>query len=117
MWLCLDALASPNSTPGGGTAADIAAATGAALLIMVASLTKTRNGTAAEAAALGEVKTALVRIRARLFALAEVDAEAFSQVRAAYRLPKTTDAVPGGSGGGRGPGMEGLRTQFRQLGF
>jgi len=87
----LDALASPEPTPGGGTAAAVVAATGAALLTMVASLPKTRNKTEEEAAALAAVRTALASIRERLVALADVDADAFNQVMAAYRLPKATD--------------------------
>src|SRR5262245_9830052 len=87
----LDVLARPEPTPGGGTAAAIAAATGTSLLMMVAGLTKTRNGTAEEAAALGEARLALERIRERLVRLADVDSEAFNEVMAAYRLPKATD--------------------------
>lgn len=88
----LDALASPEPTPGGGTAAAIAAATGAALLTMIASLPKTRNKTEQEAAALATVRTALASLRERLVSLADIDADAFNQVMAAYRLPKTSDA-------------------------
>jgi formiminotetrahydrofolate cyclodeaminase len=87
----LDAIASPEPTPGGGTAAAIAAATGAALLTMVASLPKTRNKTENEAAALAAVRAALGPVRERLVSLADLDADAFEQVMAAYRLPKTTD--------------------------
>lgn len=88
----LDALASADPTPGGGTAAAIVAATGTALLTMVASLPKTRNKTEEEAAALAAVRTALASVRERLLALADVDADAFNLVMAAYRLPKATDA-------------------------
>src|ERR1700752_94842 len=88
----LDALASPEPTPGGGTAAAIAGATGVALLTMVAGLSKTRHQTSDEAQALAAVRTALVPVRERLRTLADVDTEAFNQVMAAYRLPKATDA-------------------------
>jgi glutamate formiminotransferase/formiminotetrahydrofolate cyclodeaminase len=87
----LDAVASPEPTPGGGTAAAIVAATGAALLAMVAGLTKTRHQTAEEAQALAAARTAISDIRARLLTLADVDSEAFNQVMAAYRLPKGTE--------------------------
>src|SRR4029453_1289590 len=43
----LDALASPDPTPGGGTAAAVAGAIGVSLLTMVAGLTKTRQQTEA----------------------------------------------------------------------
>jgi formiminotetrahydrofolate cyclodeaminase len=87
----LDALASPEPTPGGGTAAAVAAATGTALLIMVAGLSKTRNRSEEDAAALAAVRTAIGDSRDRLLALADTDSDAFSQVMAAFRLPKGTD--------------------------
>ena len=43
----LDAFASSDPTPGGGSAAALAGAMGAALLAMVAGLPKTRTGAAA----------------------------------------------------------------------
>ena len=50
----LEALASSEPTPGGGTAAAIAGAMGASLLVMVTGLAKSRNNTDEEKAALGE---------------------------------------------------------------
>ena len=88
----LDALASPEPTPGGGTAAAIAGAMGASLLMMVAGLAKSRTGTEEERVALSEARAALTGVRERLVALADTDSEAFNQVMAAYRLPKTSDA-------------------------
>ena len=88
----LDALASPEPTPGGGTAAAIAGATGVALLTMVAGLSKTRHQTGDEAQVLTAVRTPLVSVRERLLTLADVDTESFNQVMAAYRLPRGTDA-------------------------
>jgi methenyltetrahydrofolate cyclohydrolase len=41
----LDAFRSPDPTPGGGSASALASAVGASLLLMVAALPKTRNGT------------------------------------------------------------------------
>jgi formiminotetrahydrofolate cyclodeaminase len=87
----LDALASPEPTPGGGTAAAIAGATGAALLTMVAGLAKTRHRTDDEARAMAQAKASLLGIRERLVTLADVDTDAFNRVMAAYRLPKATD--------------------------
>jgi len=87
----LDALASPEPTPGGGTAAAIAGAMGASLLMMVAGLSKSRTNTEQEKAALYEARAALTSICDRLRALADTDSEAFNQVIAAYRLPKATD--------------------------
>jgi formiminotetrahydrofolate cyclodeaminase len=87
----LDNLASAEPTPGGGTASAIAGAMGAALLMMVAGLPRTRGNTDEERAVLQETRTALSAIRDRLSALADADAGAFEQVMAAYRLPKATD--------------------------
>jgi methenyltetrahydrofolate cyclohydrolase len=87
----LDALASPEPTPGGGTAAALAGAIGASLLMMVAGLTKSRTGTEEERIALAEARASLTAVRERLVALADTDAEAFDQVMAAYRLPKASD--------------------------
>ena len=87
----LDALSSPDPTPGGGTAAAIAGAIGTALLGMVAGLTKTRTQAEGEVKALAAARAALAETRARLMTLADVDTEAFNQVLAAYRLPKATD--------------------------
>jgi formiminotetrahydrofolate cyclodeaminase len=91
----LDALASAEPTPGGGTAAAIAGAMGTSLLMMVAGLTKSRTGTEHERVALAEARAALTSVRDRLVALADTDAEAFNQVMAAYRLPKATDQDKG----------------------
>jgi methenyltetrahydrofolate cyclohydrolase len=87
----LDALASPDPTPGGGTAAAVAGAIGVSVLTMVAGLTKTRQQTEAAAEAMAAAKSTLAGIRERLVALADTDTEAFNQVMAAYRLAKITD--------------------------
>jgi formiminotetrahydrofolate cyclodeaminase len=87
----LAALASPDPTPGGGTAAAIAGAMGTSLLVMVAGLAKSRNNTDEEKAALASASTAIAPITARLTSLADADAASFDAVMAAYRLPKATD--------------------------
>lgn len=88
----LAALASPDPTPGGGTAAAIAGAMGASLLVMVSGLAKSRNNTDEEKAALATARAAIVPLASRLTALADADTDAFNHVMAAYRLPKATDA-------------------------
>jgi methenyltetrahydrofolate cyclohydrolase len=87
----VDALASPQPTPGGGTVAALAGAMGASLLMMVSGLPKTRGKTEAERAALGKARAAIEPLRNRLLALADEDAEAYDRVVAAYRLAKGTD--------------------------
>jgi formiminotetrahydrofolate cyclodeaminase len=88
----LDALASPEPTPGGGTAAAMAGAMGASLLMMVAGLAKSRTGADEERVALAEARAALSSVRDRFAALADADSEAYNQVLSAYRLPKQTEA-------------------------
>jgi formiminotetrahydrofolate cyclodeaminase len=87
----LAALASPEPTPGGGTAAAIAGAMGTSLLVMVAGLAKSKNNTDDEKAALATALAAIAPITARLTELADADAASFDAVMAAYRLPKTND--------------------------
>lgn len=87
----LDALASPDPTPGGGTASAIVGAMGAAVLIMVTSLAKSKTNTDDEKTALLAAKRALAPLKAELMRLADADSDAFDQVMAAYRRPKATD--------------------------
>jgi formiminotetrahydrofolate cyclodeaminase len=87
----LDALSSPAPTPGGGTAAAVAGALGASLLLMVASLDKSKNNADEERVLLADARRALTPLRTRLVELADADSEAFDHVMAAYRLPKGTD--------------------------
>lgn len=88
----LEALASSNPTPGGGTAAAIAGAMGTSLLVMVSSLAKSRNNSDEEKAALAKARQAIAPISAQLTQLADADSESYNGVMAAYRLPKATDA-------------------------
>src|SRR5918993_4099702 len=87
----LEALSSSNPTPGGGTAAAIAGAMGTSLLLMVTGLSKSKNNTDDEKAALAKARDVLVPIVAQLKQLADRDAQSFDRVMAAYRLPKNSD--------------------------
>jgi methenyltetrahydrofolate cyclohydrolase len=87
----LDALASGEPTPGGGTASAVTGAMGTALLVMVAALPKARTNTAEARAALDAARAELQPLRAALEVCADRDAEAFNAVMAAYRLPKVSD--------------------------
>ena len=62
----LSAFSSSAPTPGGGSASALAAATGASLLIMVASLPKTRTGAEDERLALASAANTLTAIRRQL---------------------------------------------------
>ncbi len=86
----LAAFASPDPTPGGGSASALAAAVGASLLAMVASLPKTRHGSEADRAALAASSPALDAVRRALAAAIDADSAAYDHVVAAYRLPKAT---------------------------
>jgi formiminotetrahydrofolate cyclodeaminase len=87
----LAAFASSDPTPGGGSASALASATGAALLIMVAALPRTRNGSADDREALDRTRAALVPIQARLTDAIDADTTAYERVVAAYKQPKATE--------------------------
>jgi methenyltetrahydrofolate cyclohydrolase len=87
----LDSFASPKPTPGGGSAAALAGAVGASLLMMVAALPRTRTGTEADRAALDGVLRELRHTRDHLADLVDRDSEAYDGVVRAYRLPKGSE--------------------------
>ena len=91
----LDAFASNAPVPGGGSAAALAGALGTSLLIMAASLSKSRTGAPEEAADLAEAAARLRPLRDRLTALIDEDGAAYTAVMGALRLPKAsaTDAA------------------------
>jgi formiminotetrahydrofolate cyclodeaminase len=81
-------LAASSATPGGGTAAALAGAMGAALIGMVCKLTVNKKEFADVAEELrGVIEETEMRCR-QLTDLADADSRAFDQVMAAYRLPK-----------------------------
>ncbi|MEN6478305.1 MAG: cyclodeaminase/cyclohydrolase family protein [Anaerolineales bacterium] len=84
----LDALASAAPAPGGGAACALTGALSAALVSMVANLTL--NKAPADAPSLQPVLEQANALRERLVTLVAADAEAYTQVVAAYRLPRTT---------------------------
>jgi len=88
----LDAFASNQPVPGGGSAAALAGAVGASLLIMVAGLPKTRHGTDEERSALTATAARLRPLRDELASLIDRDSEAYTSVINAYRLPRSTVA-------------------------
>ena len=87
----LDAFASNEPVPGGGSAAALAGALGTSLLLMVAGLPTTRTGAPEEAADLAEASARLRPIRNALTSLIQDDSDAYAAVLAAMRLPKRTD--------------------------
>jgi formiminotetrahydrofolate cyclodeaminase len=88
----LDAFASNQPVPGGGSASALAGAVGASLLIMVAGLPKTRHGTDEERSALTAAAGRLRPLRDELTLLVDRDSNAYKSVINAYRLPKSSEA-------------------------
>jgi methenyltetrahydrofolate cyclohydrolase len=91
----ITAFSAPEPTPGGGSASALASALGVSLLIMVAGLTKTRNGSDDDRAVLAAASTALAEIREALTDAIDADSAAYDQVVAAYKLPKGTPEEQG----------------------
>ena len=84
----LDELASAAPAPGGGAAAAVNAAVGAALVSMVCRLTIGKPRYAEHEATMTAALADAERLRASALALAAEDAEAFAAVARAYQLPK-----------------------------
>ena len=87
----LDALASQAATPGGGGAAAIIGAMGAALVSMVCNLTIGKKKYAEVEADMKDVLGKTEALRQRLTGMIEDDAKAFDAVMGAYGMAKETD--------------------------
>jgi formiminotetrahydrofolate cyclodeaminase len=92
VWAFLDALASGAPTPGGGGAAALAGAMGAALISMVCNLTIGRQRYAAVQDEMQALLDRAETLREELQQLAEEDVAAFSRLSTTYKLPRVTDA-------------------------
>jgi formiminotetrahydrofolate cyclodeaminase len=87
----LDNLASERPTPGGGGAAALCGAIGAALVSMVANLTIGKKNYEAVWQDLEAVNTKAEALRVELTGAIEEDVMAFNSVMAAYGLPRATE--------------------------
>jgi methenyltetrahydrofolate cyclohydrolase len=87
----LDRLGSDSPTPGGGAAAGVAGASGAALIGMVANLTIGKDGYEDAWERMREILPVVTSGRDELLDLADRDAAAFDAVMTAFRMPKDTD--------------------------
>ncbi|MGV8025378.1 MAG: glutamate formimidoyltransferase [Anaerolineaceae bacterium] len=87
----LDALASANPTPGGGSAAAWTAAEAAALVVMVARLTVGKSKYKDVEPLMYSLIEKAEELRARLQLAVDEDAAAFQKVMAAFKLPKDTE--------------------------
>ena len=87
----LDELASEQPTPGGGGAAAIMGAVGAALVSMVANLTIGKKNYEAFDEELKQARAKAEALRAELTAAINEDVDAFNAVMGAYGLPREGD--------------------------
>lgn len=88
----LEALASEEPTPGGGTASALAGALGSGLAEMVAALTLSKEKYAASHETVRPIAEAAAAARKEFLALAREDSEAYDEVMRARRLPKESEA-------------------------
>jgi methenyltetrahydrofolate cyclohydrolase len=88
----LERLGSSDPTPGGGAAAAVVGALGAALVEMTANLTLGRPRFADVEDKAKRIEQRAAELRRRLAALGDADAAAFEKVSAAYKLPRGDDA-------------------------
>ncbi|MDD3656024.1 MAG: cyclodeaminase/cyclohydrolase family protein [Atribacterota bacterium] len=87
----MDLLASRSATPGGGSVAALTGAMGAALLSMVSNLTVGKEKYQDVEEEIKELLKKSERLRATLEELMEKDIEAFNQLMAVMKLPKTNE--------------------------
>ena len=87
----IEQLASPNPTPGGGSASALAGAMAAAMVEMACNLTVGREKFRDVEEVLQVVRTRASELRAQLLASVDEDTDAYDQVSQAYKLPKDTD--------------------------
>jgi formiminotetrahydrofolate cyclodeaminase len=88
----LDRLASVDATPGGGSAAAIMGAMGAALVSMVCNVSIGKKSCEAAEPQLKAVREQAETLRLRLAAMVAEDVAAFDSLMAAYKLPKESDS-------------------------
>lgn len=87
----LDKLASKTSTPGGGGAAAVSGAMGAALISMVANFTIGKKGHEDVEEECKEILAKSEKLRADLTDAINDDVVVFNRVMASYGMPKETD--------------------------
>lgn len=86
----VERLATDAPAPGGGSAAALTGAIGAALVQMVVELSA-RRAADRDAEALIEIRGSAASLQSELLRLLEIDAAAYGSVVAARRLPKETE--------------------------
>ena len=83
--------AAGTAIPGGGSVAALNASLAASLTEMVANLTIGKKGYEAVAKEMNDIATETIALRAKLTTAIDRDAEAYSEVMAAFKLPRATD--------------------------
>ena len=87
----LDKAAAGTAVPGGGSVAALNAALAAGLSEMMANLTIGKKGYESSEADMRDILHKATALRAKFTAAIDQDAEAYSRVLAAFKLPKDTD--------------------------
>jgi formiminotetrahydrofolate cyclodeaminase len=87
----LEKAAAGTAVPGGGSVAALNASLAAGLTEMVANLTIGKKGYEAVAEEMNDIVGKTSLLREKLTAAIDRDAEAYSDVMAAFKLPKATD--------------------------
>jgi len=87
----LDAFSSTAPAPGGGAAAALTGAIGVSLLLMAAGIRTSRPGESTDSMALADATDKLRALRPMLAALIDRDAEAYTAVITALRMPSAPD--------------------------
>jgi formiminotetrahydrofolate cyclodeaminase len=86
----VDALASKEPVPGGGSTAALGGALAAALVSMVCNLTIGKKGYESVNAPMGDILQKTETLRRELLDLLESDTQVYAKVMAAYRHPRKT---------------------------
>jgi methenyltetrahydrofolate cyclohydrolase len=87
----LEKAAEGTAVPGGGSVAALNACLAAGLIEMVANLTIGKKGYEAVEEEMHDIVGKTTKLRKKLTAAIDRDAEAYSEVMAAFKLPKATD--------------------------
>jgi len=91
----LEKAAAGTAVPGGGSVAALNASLAAGLTEMVANLTIGKKGYEAVEEEMNDIVGKTTELREKLTAAIDRDAEAYSEVMAAFKLPKATDQEKG----------------------
>lgn len=112
----VDLLASDAPAPGGGSAAALEGALGAALTAMVCSLTIGKKKYAEFEEGAKAAQTKAIDLKARFVDVMDRDTEAFNVVSAAFGMPKDTDEEKAARSAAIQKGLEGCtKTPFEMM--